>query len=66
MPVSCSPHANTTHSTQTFQVVRDLGGSGEEHSEDECDSDSDYEDAVEGTPVSVGASATLATGAFPT
>ena len=63
-----------------LQVVRDSRGRGAEHSEDESDSDSDYEDAVEGTLASPGedagrhseqeseptVSTSLATGAFST
>jgi len=63
-----------------FQVINDPRGGRAEHPEDECDSDSDYEDIVDGTPVSTeedtacdskqeskpGTPATLATGAFPT
>lgn len=45
--------------TQTLQVIGDPGQDKAEPSEDECDSDSDYEDAVEGILVSVRESAEL-------
>ena len=80
MPVSYFPYTNIPHSTQMLQVIRDPRGSGAEDPEGEYDSDSDYEDTVEGTPASTqedtgcdskrepkpGVSATLTTGAFPT
>ena len=73
-------YASVPHSTKALQVIRDRRGDGTEDPESECDSDSDYENTDEGTPVSTqedtecdskeepkpGASATLATGAFPT
>ena len=60
-----------------FQVISGRRGSGAEHPEDDCDSDSDYEDTVEvATQEGIvcvseeesnpGTSATLATGAFTT
>jgi len=71
---------HTSHFTKMPQVIRDPRKGGAEYSEDECDSDSDYEDVMEGTIASAredpgshseqeskpGLAATLSTGAFPT
>ena len=68
------------HYTKMPQVFRDPRKGGAEYSEDECDSDSDYEDVMEGTPTSAregtgsrsgqeskpGLAVTLSAGAFPT
>lgn len=68
------------HDTHVHQVIRDSRSGKTNHSEDECDSDSDCEYMAEGTPVSVeedarchskqepepGPSVTLSTGALPT
>jgi len=68
------------HRTQMPQVTRDPRRGGTEYLEDECDSDSDYEDMVEGmTALALedteshseqeskpGPAVTLSTGALPT
>jgi len=73
---------STSYRTQPSEVIRDPRGNGAECSEDDCDSDSDYEVRAEGTTPSpredierhseqesepeLAVTSALSTGAFPT